>query len=172
MRSKVVSMMILGFSIVNMILLIVIIVAVVPTNLKAVKFMDMVATSVSIEKGNSTGVVDNSVDVDSLKVLNFDEELIINLRPDENGKQHFAKLKVALTLNTKPKSFKKLEQPIVDSASIISEIVSDEFSRYTNTEVLENRDKIKDNILAKIKDFFKDSENVITGVTIANLVVQ
>jgi flagellar FliL protein len=58
-------------------------------------------------------------------------------------------------MNKKNSDTAKLKEYVTQYESQIEEIVQNEFGKYTIDEVNQNKTKIKDEIIAQIKDLFK-----------------
>lgn len=169
MKRNILTIIILALGILNMILTAVIVFAVVPTTMRTNNLISKVASTINLELENPSEK--DQVDISDIQVYQIPEDLTINLKSEPNDtKSHYALVSVSLSINTKSDDYKTLQPTIETNESSITEIIDDEISKYTVKNVKENKDKIKEEILKRIQEYFKS--DFIIGISIGRLVAE
>ncbi len=172
MKRNILTIIILALGILNMILTAVIVFAVVPTTMRTNSLISKVASTIDLELESPSEDDAERVDIADIEVYQLPKDLTISLKPEENDtKNHYALLVgVSLSINTKSEDYKTLQPAIETNEGHITEIITDEFSKYTVKNVKENKDLIKEEILKKIKEYF--NSDFIINISIGNIVVE
>lgn len=155
MKKNLLTIFILALCVINLVLSAVIIFSVVPTTIRTNKFIAKVASNLDLELGEKTAETKEKISVADLETYPLKEDITVNLKNDENdSNNHYALVKVSLSINKKSKDYETLNPTVETNENSIREIVFDEFSQYTVNTVLDNKDKIKSNILKNIQEYF------------------
>ncbi|QHQ62083.1 flagellar basal body-associated protein FliL [Anaerocolumna sedimenticola] len=171
MKKNFLTIIILALGILNMILTAVIVFAVVPTTMRTNNLISKVASTIDLELESPDANDPNQINIADIEVYQIPEDLTINLKQDPGDtKSHYALVSVSLSINTKSEDYKSLQPTIATNQSSITEIINDEFSKYTVSTVTENKDKIKSEILKKIQEHFKS--DFIISISVGKLVVE
>jgi hypothetical protein len=170
MKKNILTIIILALGILNMLLTAIIVFAVVPTTMKTNNLISKVATSIDLELQLANGETKDTIAISDIEVYKIENDMTINLKRDaSDSENHYALVSASLSLNKKSKDFEKLQPTVVTNESYITEIITDEFSKYTMQEVSVNKEKIKADILAKVQEHFKS--DFIISVSIGKLVL-
>lgn len=170
MKKNLMSIIVIALCAINVIFSAVLVFVVVPTSNKTNKLITQVASIIDLELESPEGEAAN-VRVEDISIHNIEDELTITLKGNEGDtKSHFALLSVSLSLDTTNKDYETLSPTIATNESIIKEIVNNVISNYTANEVLTNKEEIKEEVLAQLRDYFKS--NFIINVSFSNLIVQ
>lgn len=172
MKKNLLTIIILALGILNIILTAVIVFAVVPTTMRTNNLIAKVASSIELElETPTTEEAAKEIDIADIENYYIEDEIIINLvNSGKDSKNHFAKVEVSLSINTKSKDYKSLQPKIADNEGAIKEIIRDEFSKYTELNITENKDAIKADILTRIQEYF--NSDFIINISVGNLIVE
>lgn len=167
MKKNILTVVIMAMALINIILSAMIIFVIVPTSNKTNRLVTKVAQIVDLELESPDK--SSELSVSDIDPYDIPDKLTINLKKsDENP--HYAVLYVSLSINKLNKDTATLQPLIEKNQSKIKEIVTEEFSKFTIDEVPNNKNKIKENILKRIQDYFKS--DFIINVSFGNLVLQ
>lgn len=174
MKKNMLAILILALCILNVVLGAVIVFTVVPTTVRTNNLITKVSSAIDLELSSSSTLTETQaavVDVADLEGYPILEDSPLNLKKDTNDTAiHYALVSVSLTLNKKSKDYKTLQPTIESNKSSITEIISDEFSKYTFNNVLDNKENIKAEILRRIQEYYKS--DFITNISIGKCVTQ
>lgn len=174
MKRNLLTIIILALGILNMVLTAVIVFAVVPTTMRTNTLISKVASTIDLELESPPANNPNKIDIADIEVYQIPEDMTINLMKDVNDandiKNHYALVSVSLSINTKSEDYKTLQPTIATNESSITEIITDEFSKYTVSTVTANKENIKAEILKKLQELFKS--DFIISISVGKLVVE
>lgn len=172
MKKNLLTIVILALGIVNMILAAVIVFTVVPTTTRTNNLIAKVASNIDLElESPIKGAETTEIGIADIEVYQIENEMTINLKKNENDvKNHYALVSVSFSINTKSEDYKTIQPTIATNESAITEIISDEFSKYTVDVVSENKEKIKAEILRRVQEYF--NSDLIVSVSVGKLVVE
>lgn len=171
MKKNILTIIILALGILNMLLTAIIVFAVVPTTMKTNNLISKVASSIDLELQLANDDTKDSVAISDIEVYKIENDMTINLKNNANDSEnHYALVSASLSINMKSEDYKTLQPTVSTNESYITEIFSDEISKYTMQEVKVNKEKIKADILKRIQEHFKS--DFIISVSIGKLVVE
>lgn len=155
MKKNLLTIFILALCVINLVLSAVIIFSVVPTTIRTNKFIAKVASNLDLELGEKTEKTTEKISIADLETYPLKEDITVNLKKDaEDSNNHYALVTVSLSINKKSKDYETLNPTVETNENAIKEIVQNEFSQYTVSTVLDNKDKIKSEILKNIQEYF------------------
>ena len=166
MKKNMLTVIILALCLVNTILSALVVFVVVPTSQRTDKLITQVASVIELEL---EGEGASKLDIASIESYKVEEKKTMNLKMSENGKEHYAVMDyVSLSINKNSEDYERLQPLLATQNSAIMDIVDSIMSRYTYEEAINNREKMKDEILEELKKHF-GSLDFIIGVTLGNL---
>jgi flagellar FliL protein len=170
MKRNILTIIILALGILNMILTAVIVFAVVPTTMRTNNLISKVAATIDLELQSPSEK--DQIGIADIETFALPNDLTISLKQEgSDTKKHYALLVgVSLSINKKSEDYKTLRPTIDSNVTSITEIITDEFSKYTVNTVKDNKDKIKEEILKNLKKQFKS--DIIIGISIGNIVTE
>ncbi len=168
MKKNILTIIIMAVTLVNTVLIAILIFAIVPTSNKTMKLIDRVNTIVDLELESPEGNL-AEISLSDIVAYNISDKLTLNLKSDD-GENHYAILKVSLSMNSKNEDYETLSLKIQENENAIKEIVSDEFGKYTKEEVMTNKNLIKDQIIVRIQEYFRS--DFIINVSFGDLITQ
>ena len=171
MKRNLLTIIILALGILNMVLTAVIVFAVVPTTMRTNTLISKVASTIDLELESPDADNPNKIDIADIEVYNIPEDMTINLTKEPNDtKSHYALVSVSLSINTKSEDYKTLQPTIATNETSITEIITDEFSKYTVSTVKANKENIKAEILKQLQEMFKS--DFIVSISVGKIVVE
>lgn len=171
MKKNMLSIIILAVGILNLILGVVIVFAVVPTATRTNNLITKVASAVDLEL-TSTDDSKNQIKIEDIENYSVDDITITLKRNENDTKNHYALVSsVSISINKKAEDYNKLKPTVESSQSIIKEIISDEFSKYTVDAVMDNKDIIKSEILSRLQEELYNSDFIV-GLSFGETLVE
>ena len=166
MKKNILTIIILAITLINAILTAVLIFVIVPTSNKTNQLVTKVASIVNLELEDPQQA-EADIAVSDIETYKIADKLTIKLS-SQDGSSHYAVLYVSLSMNSKHKDYVTLNPKIVENEGAITEIVSEEFEKYSMDEVNANKDAIKAQVLARIQELFKS--DFIINISFGNIV--
>jgi len=166
MKKNILTIIIMAIVLINTILTALLIFTIVPTANKTNTLVAKVASIVDLELESPNS--EDNISVDDIQTFNIPDKMTINLKSTDQ-KEHYLTVNVSLSMNTKNKDFTKYSETVKDHVIEMKDIIQDEISKYTKDEIQSNKEKIKDNILVKIQEYFKS--DFIIKVYFGNLLI-
>ncbi len=171
MKKNILTIIILALGILNMVLTAVIVFAVVPTTMRTNSLISKVASTIDLELESPSPYDADHINIEDIEVYKIEDDMTINLKPEANDtKKHYALISISLSINTKSEDYKTLQPTIAGNESSITEIINDEFAKYTVNNVMDNKEKIKEEILKKIQEYF--NSDFIISISVGKIIVE
>ncbi|MGN0291697.1 MAG: flagellar basal body-associated FliL family protein [Lachnospiraceae bacterium] len=161
MKKNLMSVLILALVLVNTILTAILAIAVVPSVKKTNQLVDSVASAVKLELNSENGTKASSVPMDQLATYDIEDEMTINLKPGEDGKDHYVVLKASISMDTKNKGYKNYGESISEKASIIKNEINSVVSSHTYEEFRDDQQGVQDEILKNLQTLY-DSDFIVS----------
>ena len=146
---------------INLVLTGIITFVLVPYVKQANSLVTSVATAIDLEqkagaKQESGG--SGAYSIEQLEVYDLntadDKGMTINLKKGADGKDHYAVLKVSLSLNMESDSYKDYKESLESKKSLITNKINDVVSQHTIEEVREDQKGLQDEILKAIQSLY------------------
>lgn len=161
MKKNLMSVLILALVLVNTILTAVLAISVVPSVKKTNQLVDSVASAVKLELNSENGTKASSVPMDQIATYDMEEEMTINLKPGDDGKDHYVVLKASISMDTKNKGYKSYGETISEKASIIKNEINSVVSSHTYEEFRDDQQGVQDEILKNLQTLY-DSDFIVS----------
>lgn len=164
MKKNLLSIVILGLLIVNVVLTSVMLFSVSGTMKKTSALIDSIAVALKLElKEDIEEEQAMSVPMEDIKVYQIAEEMMIPLATGADGKDHFCQVSVSLSMNSKADGFKDYGETIADKEDLIKGEIVSVISSYSIEEAKADTDAIRTAILERIQKMY-DSEFIFNVV--------
>lgn len=167
MRKNILTIIIMAICLANLALTAVLVFAIVPEANKSVKLINKVAQIVDLELESPENEIEN-LNVSDIETYLFEDKLTCRLADRGDGEEHYAILYLSLSLNKTHDDYEKLQPYVSQYENDIKEIVTDEFAKYTIDEVVDKKDEIKNQVLARIQELFKS--DFVINVSFGNII--
>lgn len=161
MKKNLMSVLILALVLVNTILTAILAIAVVPSVKKTNHLVDSVASAVKLELNSENGTKASSVPMDQIATYDIEDEMTVNLKPGEDGKDHYVVLKASISMDTKNKGYKNYGESISEKASIIKNEINSVVSSHTYEEFRDDQQGVQDEILKNLQTLY-DSDFIVS----------
>jgi len=170
MKKNMLSIIILAVGILNVILGAVIVFAVVPTAIRTNNLIAQVAATVDLELEAKNGA-EKKINIEDIENYAIDDIIITLKKAEDDTRTHYAQVSVSIALNKKAEDYEKLQPTVEQNLHGITEIISNEFEKYTADEVMPNKDVIKSAVLEKLqKDLY--NPDFIVGLSFGETLVE
>ena len=157
MKKNILTLVLLVVAVANLVLTAIMMFAVVPSAKKTDKLVTDICGVLDLELAADEKENINKVDLKDLEFYDIDEELTVGLQAGEDGDDHFAVLKISISMNTKDKDYKTYGSTIDTKSSLIKNAVFDVVGSYTYESAQGKTEEMEKKILEKVQDAF-DSE--------------
>lgn len=169
MRKNILTIIIMAITLVNTVLLVLLIFTIVPSANKTSRLTDKIASIVELELESPEGE-NKDFAVSDIETYTMDDKLTVNLKKSEDGKAHYAMMNVSVSMNSKHKDYETLNPKVGENKNAITEIVQEEFAKYTIDEVNSRKTEIKNQVIARVQELMQS--DFIVNVSFGSLVFQ
>lgn len=166
MKKNLMSVVILALVLANLILTAILMISVLPQARQYNELVEKVCAAIDLDLEGGSPTEANTVPLDKQETysLNGGESLTINLTPEADGVGHFALVKVTLGINTEDDDYDKYgtSDKLSAQEGLLEDCVTSVIGAHTVTEMRENRDVIKSEILTALRERY--NSNFIVSV--------
>lgn len=176
MKKSMFSVITLALVLINLVLTVVLTFSLVTTNNKTNKLISKVAEIIDLDVGgagaNGASSGYGTVSIDDIEYLDVTsgDSTSITVSYTDNGKAHYAVLKVTLGLNKKSKDYEVKKTSINNGMKLIVSQITNEALKYNYDNISSNKTTIEANLLNSLKDQFQTE--MIYSVTISEILTQ
>lgn len=167
MKKNLLSILILAFTIVNLVLNVVLIFSVMPASQKTNKMITQICSILDIEL--EAGEDGNEVPLENVETYSFEDDMTINLKTGADGKEHIAKIKVTISMDSKHADYKKFGD-LSTKEQLIKREINEAVSSFTYEEALQDMSAVENEALERVQALY-DSDFII-GVSFGERVLQ
>ena len=169
MKKNLATILLISMAFVNLTLSIVLVFVVIPSSMKTNQVVTKVMQILDLELESAEPTP--ALGVEDIEVYSFAEKITVNLaKTPGDSNNHYALFSVSLSMNKTNKDYSTKSELISTSETIIKEIISEEFGKYTVDTVLENKEEIKEAIIEQLAKYF-DSDFIV-NISFGDLLVQ
>lgn len=164
MKKNLLSIVILGLLIINVVLTSVMLFSITGTMKKTSALIDSVAVALKLELNDDIEEEQaKNVPMEDIAVYQIAEEMMIPHALGADGKEHFCKVSVSLSMNTKADGYKEYGTTIADKEDLIKGEIVSVISSYSIEEAKADTDAMRNAILERIQKMY-DSEFIFNVV--------
>ena len=164
MKKNLLSIVILGLLIVNVVLTSVMLFSVTGTMKKTSALIDSIAVALKLELNEDIEEEQaKNVPMEDIAVYQIPEKMMVPLALGADGKDHFCQVSVSLSMNTKADGYKEYGETIADKEDLIRGEIVSVISNYSVEEAKADTDAMRDAILERIQKMY-DSEFIFNVV--------
>lgn len=169
MKKNLVTILLIAMAFMNLTLSVVLVIAVVPAATKTNRAVSKVIQILDLELESAEPTPE--LEVEDIEIYTFVDKITVNLaQTTGDNNSHYALVSVSLSMNKKSPDYEKKKELVSSRETIIKEIISEAFGKYTRETVLDNKSAIKDAILADLSGEF--NSDFIVGVSFGDILVQ
>ena len=152
MKKNILTLLLLVVAIANLVLTAVMMFTVVPAMQKMNTLVTDICSVLDLEL--TSGENKATVDLKDLDFYDIDEDITVKFMPGEDGKDHYAVLKVSISMDTTNGDYKTYGADIATKSSLIKNAVLDVISTYTYESAQGKTEDMQDKILEKVQEAF------------------
>lgn len=158
MKKGLFNIILLVLLVTNLALTAIIVFAVVPAVMNSNEMVKKVAAAIDLEKENQDQhLEDGQISIDNTDIFTFTDKFTVELNQGEDGKSHVAVFKLTLTLNKENEDYKKYKDKLTDYEELMRTKVNSVVSKYTETEVVNNKDAIAEELRDTLREMYNNS---------------
>lgn len=161
MKKNLMSVLILALVLVNTILTAILAIGIIPSVKKSNQLVETVASAINLELNGANGESAASVPMAQIETYDLENEMTINFKKGEDGKDHYVVLKASISMDTKNKGYKSYGKEISTKASVIQNEINSVLSSYTYEEFRDDQQAVQDEILKNLRTMF-DSDFIVS----------
>ena len=155
MKKNLMSVLILALVLVNTILTAILAIGIIPSVKKSNQLVETVASAINLELNGANGESAASVPMAQIETYDLENEMTINFKKGEDGKDHYVVLKASISMDTKNKGYKSYGKEMIQNE--INSVVSS----YTYEEFRDDQQAVQDEILKNLRTMF-DSDFIVS----------
>ena len=153
MKKNILTLVLLVVAIVTLVLQAIIMFTVVPAMQKMNNLVTDIASVLDLELVADDKDV-SKVDLKDLEFYDIAEDITVKFLPGEDGKDHYAVLKVSISMDTTNDDYKTYGADIDTKSSLIKNAVLDVVSTYTYESAQGKTEEMEKAILKKVQEVF------------------
>jgi len=158
MKKGLFNIILLVLIVTNLVLTAIIGFAVVPAMKSSNAMVGKVAEAIDLEKeGQNQHTEDGKISIDDTDLFTFTDKFTVELNPGGDGKTHVAVFKLTLTLDKSNEDYKKYKAMLPDYEELMRTKISSIVSKYTETEVVNNKEPILEEIKEVLREMYNNS---------------
>jgi len=171
MKRSLLTLITLALVLVNLVLTAILAISILPEVKQANNLISKVSEAIDLDAQSASSGGTN-ISLEDLETQNFTDPLTINLKPSDDGKEHYANIKISLSLNKKSENYSsyksKLEEGNINS--LVTGAVTKVVSQYTIDQLRNGQNAIQDACTEAMKSIF--GEGFVVGVVFASIQYQ
>lgn len=165
MKKNLISVLILALVFANFVLTAILMFTVLPETQKANTLIEKVCSAIDLDlnQGGANETSNIPIDQQDTYKVNEGEKITTNLAKGNDGKSHYAIVKVSLVLNKKSDNYKTYNQEfLTNQDETIKNDVIQVIGQYTLDEFESNKEQVKAEILSDMQKLF--GADLVIGV--------
>jgi len=171
MKKNLISIAILALLIVNLVLTGIMMFSVTSTNKKTAALVTDIAKAINLELEDGTSAEEGEAAISIADIATYTiADMTIPLRTGEDGKDHYAMVSVALSMNTQSDDYATYGADIATKEDLIKGQINSVISQYTVEEAKANSTAICQEILGRIQQLY--NSEFIFDVTFSSALYQ
>ena len=163
MKKNLVTVITLALVLVNLVLTVVLTISIVPETKKANELITKVCGAIDLDLESGSATSAENIPIEDLEVYNIEDKMTINLKKGEDGKDHFAIVTVALSINKEHEDYKKLQPQLAEKQNLIKAEINNVVSKYTMEEIKNNQNAVQEELLKNLQKMFASDFIVAVG---------
>lgn len=170
MKRNLLSILILALLVVNIVISVIMMVSVTKASKKTADLVADIATIINLEIDGVDKTNVASVAMSDTVPYNIADEMTISLKKGEDGKEHYAIVKLSLSMDATNKDYATYKDTMADREGLIKSIVFDVVGAHTAEEANADKTGMRQEILTKVQELF--GSNFIYDVAFSEILIQ
>lgn len=172
MKKSLFNIILLVLLVTNIALTAIIVFALVPSVKSSNQLVSKVAAAIDLEKeGQKQHTAEGEISIDNTDLFTFADKFTVELSPGSDGKSHIAVFKLTLTLDKSDENYEKYKKKLTNYEELMRTKVSDIVSKYNETEAVNNKSQIVEEIRDALRAMYNNS-NFIYSVGFGDFMTQ
>lgn len=163
MKKNLITVITLALVVVNLVLTVILTITILPETQKANELITKVCSAIDLDLESGSATSNANIPIDQIEVYNIDDQQVINLKQDGDGKDHFATITVSISMDTKNSDYKELQPQVEEKVNLIKGDINNIVSQYTIDEIKNNQSAVQDEILKDLQKMFGSDFIVAVG---------
>ncbi len=165
MKKNLMTVVVLALVLVNLILTAILTITILPETKKANELITQVCGAISLELNSGAVTEDSLMTVPIDQLASYDvaagEDMTVNLKDSGDGKNHYATIRVMLSMDTENEGYKKYSEELTERDSLIKSQINTIVSGYTYEEFNGDQHAVQNAILSSLRQMF-DSDFIVS----------
>jgi flagellar FliL protein len=170
MKKNLITVITLALVLVNLVLTVILTITVVPEAKQANELITKVCSAIDLDLQAGSATSTAAIPIDQIDVYNIADNLTINLKKGEDGKQHYAIVTIAISMDKENKDYDDLYPQVSSKEELIKAEVNTVLSSYTLEDLQDNQAGAQEELLAGLQQMFGSS--FIVGVGFSTIQFQ
>lgn len=166
MKKNLLSVIILVLLVVNLALTSILMFSILPETKKTDKMITDICSILDLELNGDA----EQTPIEDLVFYDFAEEMIVNFKPDTDGKAHYAVVSISIAMDSKHEDYKNYGETISEKESLMKNVIIGVIGQYTCEEGQADMEGMKAAILKELQDMF--GSRFITQVIFSDIQFQ
>lgn len=163
MKKNLITVITLALVVVNLVLTVILTITILPETQKANELITKVCSAIDLDLESGSATSNANIPIDQIEVYNISDQLTINLKQGEDGKEHYAMLTVSISMDTQNSDYKELQPQVEAKVELIKGDINNIVSQYTIDEIKNNQAAVQEEILKDLQKMFGSDFIVAVG---------
>ncbi|MBQ5431000.1 MAG: flagellar basal body-associated FliL family protein [Lachnospiraceae bacterium] len=171
MKKSLLTLITLALVLVNLVLTAILAISILPEVKQANNLVSKVAEAIDLD-AQSASKGGANISIEDLETQSITDPLTINLKPSGDGKEHYANIKISLSLNKKSENYTSYKAKLEDGSitPLVTGAITKVVSQYTIDQLRSGQNEIQDACTESLKSIF--GEGFVVGVVFASIQYQ
>lgn len=170
MKKSLINIITLAVSVANMVLMIILVFAIVPTMKNTNNLITKICTAINLELENSNGPAGlEDIPIENIAVYNVSEQIMANLKSggdlDKNGNpiEHYMIFNVTISMNKADEDYETYgtAEAMLEREGLIRSRIQNVITQYTKEEAQANVAGLEEEVLTSLRKLYNDSDFII-----------
>lgn len=168
MRKSIINIIILAVSIINVVLCGILVFAIVPAMSSTNKMVNSICKLIDLDlEGKELEENEGVIPIDKIVVHDIADEMTITLKNGQDGKTHYAIVKVSISMNSAHEDYATYSAVVPTQESLIKNKVIEIISQYTIEEARAYTEVVTNDMLKALQEMYQS--DFIIGINFRSL---
>lgn len=157
MKKNLINILTLAISVANMVLMIILVFAIVPTMKNTNNLVTTICTAIELEVKNSYGSAGvEDIPISDIAVYNISDQIMANLKNGADGKAHYMIFNVTISMNSANADYATYgtAEAMLEKEGLIKSRILKIVTEYTKEEAQQNISAMEDEVLTSLQELY------------------